>query len=115
MALPCSKCLFSYQLLTLRTGNVPARCKRHCRQRAMRFADKERLCRLKVRLYIVDRLLNVVASVVSGNPLEISKYCLNLLEVPKVGIRSSNPCTVSTNNPPIDSYCSRKASRSGFF
>ena len=64
----------------------------------MRFPDKERLCRLKVRLFIVDRLLlNVVASVVNGNPLEILKYCLNFLEVSKAGIRSSHPCTVSTD------------------
>ena len=46
----------------------------------------------------------------SGNPLEILKHCLNLLVVSKAGIRSSNPCTVSTDNPSIDPYCSQKSS-----
>ena len=81
----------------------------------MRFADKQRLCRLKVRLFIVDRLLNVVASVASGNPLEMLKRCLNLLKVQKAGIRSSNPCAVSTNNPSIHPYCIQEALGSGFF
>jgi hypothetical protein len=57
----------------------------------------------RLRLFVVNRLLlKVVASVVSGNPLEILKYCLNLLGVSKAGIHSSYLCTVSTNKPSID-------------
>jgi len=74
------------------------------------FQIKNVCARLKVRLFIVDRILNVVASVVSGNPVEILEHCLNLLVVSKAGICSPSVATVSTDNPSIDPYCSQKSS-----
>lgn len=64
MALRVLSVLFSYQLLTLSTGNVLAGVNATAGSGRCDFQIKNVCARLKVRLFIVDRILNAVASVV---------------------------------------------------